>query len=113
MGDCRTPEELYEKLPGISPASANFFEARDIGWATSKKLTGYWAITNMEHLESVPKWDWNLVLQVPAILASGGVEQAAQKSITTGGRLQAVAPTFVPYDPNTITLMHAKDTPWL
>ena len=95
---CQTAEELYERIPGIRPASTVFFEPIEQGWATHKKLVGHYRITNMDHLESLPKWDWGILYKLPAVIASGSAGKAVQDSKAIGGRIKYITRPHVPYD---------------
>ena len=77
-----TPEKLYAILPDLKPASKNFFKAILVGWKDGKSLVGHYSITNMAHLESLPRWSWGTVYQAPDIIEHG-VQGAIQQSVST------------------------------
>ena len=109
--DLASPEKLYAILPDLKPASENFFKPILVGWKDGKSLTGHYSITNMAHLESLPRWSWGTVYQAPDIIEHG-VEGAIQHSLNTGGDLlgteRLLVPVGPPGFPEAVTLQHPE-----
>ena len=96
--DLASPEKLYAILPDLKPASENFFKPILVGWKTGKFLVGHYAITNMAHLESLPRWSWGTVYQAPGIIEHG-VQGAIQQSIGTEREILGVESLTIPEGP--------------
>ena len=107
--DLASPEKLYKILPDLKPASENFFQPVLVSWKTGKSLVGHYAITNMDHLLSLPKWSWGTIYQAPAIIEHGA-EGAIQRSVGTEREILGFEPLTIPAGPpglpEAVTLQH-------
>ena len=105
--NCGTAEELFQLIPAMKPAATSYFQPRvGRGWKTGLPLDGHYQILNMDHLLQLPRFEWEPFYHLPDV-AEHGVKGALQKSRQEGGRLQSVAPAYVPYIPNTFTVSDA------
>ena len=80
-----------------------------VGWKTCKPIVCHFAITNMDHLQALPKWSWGTIYQAPATLEHGA-EGAIQRSAGTEREVLGLEPLTIPAGPpglpEAITLQH-------
>ena len=65
----------------------------------------------MDLLNALPRFQWDQLYHAPEVLERGA-KGAVEWSQAEGGQLQAMAPTYIPQVPNTITLRHVDENVW-
>ena len=107
--DLASPEALFARFPDLQPSSTTFFQPVTLSWNAGRSLVCHYSITNMEHLQALPRWKWETIYQAPDIIEHG-VEGAFQHSTNTGGDLlgteRLLIPVGPPGFPEAVTLQH-------
>ena len=96
--DLENPEALFARFPDLQPSSTTFFQPVTLSWNTGRSLVCHYSITNMEHLQALPRWKWETIYQAPDIIEHG-VEGAIQQSVGTEREILGVEPLTIPAGP--------------